>query len=399
MENLTQEIVRTVQLAAQGLLKPPSKPADKNDILELIQQMGYLQIDTIQAVRRTQYLVLWSRLGQYDPVWLDELHAEGRLFEYYAHALCYLPIDAYPIFRGMMLYDEDTGNNWHRWADYHLEVVDHVKHVIEERGPVCSSDFEAETLATGWGDMKQEKMALERLFSVGELMVQYRRKFRRYYNFRERVLPHWDDGWALDKKTARRSLVMKAVHALGVTREDWVATYYYFKKNAVAETLSELLAEELLQSVKVEGWDKPAFVHPDQFGLIEGARNGELQPTHTTLLSPFDPLVSDRDRVLTLFGLDYRMESYVPAKDRMYGYFSLPILYHGRLVGRLDPKAHRKEKRMEIKNIILEPGMAIEDQFVNELEKTLEDFTDWHGMETLDITATEPYELRKALVL
>lgn len=397
MKHLTPEIVRIVQLAALGLLTPPSKPTDKHDILDLIREMGYLQIDTIQAVRRSQYLVLWSRLGHYSTGWLDELHAEGHLFEYYAHALCYLLIEDYPIFRGMMLYDENTGNNWHRWADYHLEVVDHVRKVIEERGPVCSSDFESETLQTGWGDMKQEKMALERLFSAGELMVQYRKKFRRYYNFRERVLPNWDDEQALDKKAARQSLLMKTVHALGIAREDWVAPYYYFKKNGIAETLSKLADDGRLQRVQVEGWEKLAFVHHDQLGLVEAALNGALEPTHTTLLSPFDPLISDRDRALALFGFEYKMESYVPAKDRIYGYFSLPILYHGRLVGRLDPKAHRKEKRMEIKMIILEPGMVIEEQFIHELKQTLADFTRWHGMETLEISETKPADLLEAL--
>jgi uncharacterized protein YcaQ len=390
-------MVRTAQLAAQGLLDPPSKAGDKQDLLRAIRQMGYLQIDTIQAVRRSQYLVLWSRLGQYDPDWLGELHAEGHLFEYYAHALCYLPIQDYPIFRGLMLYDDDTGNGWHHWSNYHLEVIDHVRSVIEDRGPVCSSDFDAETFVTGWGDMKKEKMALERLFSVGELMVQYRKKFRRYYNFRERVLPDWDDKRALDKKTARQMLLLKAVRALGVANEDWVAPYYQFKKTGVTEMLSELVAAGQLELVEVAGWEKPAYVHPDQNDMIDAVESGDLRPHHTTLLSPFDPLVSDRDRALALFGFDYKMESYVPAKDRKFGYFSLPILHRGRLIGRLDPKAHRKEKRMEIKKLYLEPGIIVDESLVCALKAVLADFTTWHEMESLEITATEPKSLREAL--
>ena len=132
--------------------------------------------------------------------------------------------------------------------------------------------------------------------------------------------------------------------------------------------------------------------------LIESVISGELTTTLTTLLSPFDPLVSDRDRALELFGFDYRLESYTPAKDRIYGYFCLPILHQGHLVGRLDPKLHRREKRMEIKKIYLEPEVEIDHSLVESLRSTLADFSAWHGAQTIEITASDPPDLRKALI-
>ncbi len=386
-------------LAVQSLLNEPEKHAAKEDLLPTIRQMGYLQIDTIQAVRRSQFLVLWSRLGKFEPSWLDECHQEGGLFEYYAHALCYLPIEDYSIYRGLILHDDRTGNNWEKWGDQNQEVLEEVRLIIKEKGPVTSSDFNSKTFSTGWGDIKREKMALNRMFATGELMVAFRKKFRRYFDLRERVLPDWKDEDALDLKSAREVLLLKTVRALGVAREDWVAPYFFLLKTGIPEELNDLVARGELERVKVVGWDQPAYIHPDNWELVEIAISEGLASTYTTLLSPFDPLVSDRSRALALFNFDYKMEAYVPAKDRLYGYFCLPILYKGRLIGRLDPKAHRKEKRMEIKNIYLEPGIEITEDMVESVKTNLMNFTEWHDMKSIEIIASDPPEFKEALNL
>lgn len=399
MITLTQNDVRNSVLAAQGLLREPEHPAVKDDLLPIIRRMGYLQIDTIQAVRRSHHLVLWSRLGRFNPSWLYECHKEKRLFEYYAHALCYLPIEDYPIYRGLILYDDQTGNGWKKWGDQNQDIIEEVREIINEKGPVTSADFDSKTFSTGWGDVKREKMALSRMFAAGELMVAYRDNFRRYYELRERVLPDWRDDRALDQKSAREALLLKAVRALGVAREDWVPPYYHMLKTGIPEILTDLSMHDKLEQVSVAGWDQPAYIHPNNRKMVEAAIRGELKPNHTTLLSPFDPLVSDRDRTLALFDFDYKMESFLPAKDRQYGYFCLPILYNGYLIGRLDPKAHRKDKRMEIKNIYLEPGIEITQEMVQSLKTTLLNFTEWHEMDSLEIIASDPPELKEALNL
>ncbi len=396
MITLTRDRVRTLMLAALGLHSPPTSPATKNDISTTIQKMGYLQIDSIQAVRRSQYLVLWSRLGAYDVDWLGQLQTEGKLFEYYAHGICYLPIEDYPVFRGMILNHDGTGNGWQKWAEEHQDIVERVLNVVRKSGPIASTDFVSETISTGWGNVKRERLALNRLFSSGALMVSHRDKFRRYFDLRERILPNWDDAEAMDYETARETLMLKAIHALGIAREDWIPQYYYLPKSGISEALAEWVADGKLHQVNVEGWEAPAYVHPDRWEMVTARE--DQNSTHTTFLSPFDPLVSDRDRAMDVFGFDYKMESYTPVKDRQYGYFCTPILHKGRLVGRLDPKAHRKARRMEIKKIFLEPGVEINDELLGDLKACLLKFTDWHGMEALEITAADPPELREGLL-
>jgi hypothetical protein len=359
--------------------------------------MGYLQIDSIQVVARSPYLVLWSRLGAYDMDWLNQLHAEGHLFEHYAHALCFIPIEDYPLYRRLMLEDRRVWKGWQRWAKKHPEMIQKVLQAVKGMGPICSSDFNTKRIDTGWGSVKEEKIALDYLFACGELMIPYRKKFRRYYDLRERVLPDWDDSQAPNLKRARRKLVLKAVRALGVGREDWVADYLYFSKTEIPPVLSELAEEGLLIPAEVGGWDKPLYIHPDQIETIKAAEAGSLQPNHTTLLSPFDPLISDRDRTIELFNFDYKLEAYTPVKDRDYGFFCLPILHQGRLVGRLDPKAHRKEKRLEIKALHLEKTFDITHDFVLSLRQTLKNFMHWQGLEKLTVTACDSPTLKAAL--
>jgi len=397
LKSMTPEAVRLVMLAAQGLLTPPSSSAAKADLLPTIRQMGYLQIDTIQVVQRSQNLVLWSRLGDYDPDWLDEVHAEGQLFEYFAHALCYIPTEYYPTFRGRGLHDKRVGRYWRGWAEKNQDLMARVLEAVRENGPLSSMDFESERIETGWGGVKHERLALDRLMVTRELMVTRRENFRRYYDLRERVLPDWDDADAQDLETVRNELALMAVCALGAARADWVANYYYLLKTGMAKRLDKLAAEGRLHRAEVVGWDQPVYIHPERFALAEQALAGELTATYTTLLSPFDPLVSDRDRVLELFNFDYRLESYTPAKDRQYGFFCLPILHRGRLVGRLDPKAHRKQKRMEIKALYLEPDVKPDDALLAGLKQTLDQFTAWHGLDTLEITAAAPAGLLEAL--
>jgi len=297
-----------------------------------------------------------------------------------------------------MLYDARVGNHRRDWAQEHASIVERVRSYITENGAVSSSDFDSQTVSTGWGDVKREKLALQHMFSTGEVMVPYRQKFRRYYDLRERVLPDWDDAQALNADTALEELIVKTVYALGVALEDWIPGYYYLLKGGLSEKLEKLVSESRLMPVRVEGWEASAYVHPDRVAMVEACISGALVPSHTTLLSPFDPLISDRDRALTLFDFDYRLECFTPAKDRVYGYFCLPILYHDRLIGRLDPKAHRKEKRMEIKSIYLEPGVMLDDDMAEALQEVLTNFTHWHGMQSLEIGVTNPPELREALV-
>lgn len=389
---------RALLLAAQGLSSPPQRPATKGDVLQSIRKMGVLQIDSIAVVARSPYLVLWSRLGSYEPRWLDDLLAEGALFEYWSHAACFIPIEDYGLYRRFML---DGGEKSRAWFTAHPDEVRRVLERVRQGGPVRSAEFaRADGRAGGWWEWKPEKRALEHLFAAGELMISRRDpNFHRVYDLRERVLeralPGWADALAPSYEEVRRSLALKAVRALGVAAARWVPDYFRTPKNGVAGLLDELAAEGALLRARIE--DEPAYVHQENAGLAEAAASGELRPSLTTLLSPFDPVVWDRARALELFGFDYKIEVYTPAARRRYGYYSLPIVHHGALVGRLDAKAHRKQGLFEVRALHLEPGVSVTENLVFGLGGALRGCARWHGTPEVVVRRSDPPSLVEPL--
>jgi hypothetical protein len=382
---------RALLLAAQGLDRRPRRKAAKRDVLATIRRMGVLQIDTISVVNRSPYFVLWSRLGAYDAKWLDQLLAEGKLFEYWAHEACFLPIEDFPLFRNRML-----DRSWTKWRYSHAvmeknaDVVSRILATIREHGPVRSADFEREGRGGGWWEWKPEKRILESLFTAGELMIARREGFQRIYDLRERVLPSWSDAQLPSTDDAHRALALKAVRALGVAKAKWVADYFRMGKKPTPVLVRGLANEGALLEVQVEGWKEPGYVHPDHHALAERAAAGKVKPVLTTLLSPFDPIVWDRTRGSELFGFEYRIECYTPAPKRVYGYFVLPILRRGALVGRLDAKAHRREGVFEVKAIYLEPGVRVTGGLVADVARALRECADWHGTPRIAIRRGDP---------
>ncbi|HZP83596.1 MAG TPA: crosslink repair DNA glycosylase YcaQ family protein [Chthonomonadaceae bacterium] len=400
---LSNAAARALLLAAQGLQEPPPAPARKADCLAAIRRMSLLQIDTISVVARSPYLVLWSRVGDYEPGWLDELLAEGALFEYWSHAACFLPIEDFPIYRRWML-DYAAGDAW-RWVpgEKQPKVIERVLARIREQGAARSADFQcADKRAGSWWDWKPEKIALERLFYAGALMIARREGFQRVYDLHERVLPDWDDTHTLTREEGKRALALKAVRALGLARPRWLASptgYFgnYLRSPEIRPLLEEAARTGELLAVSVEGWREHAYVHRDNRALLEQAVEGALESTVTTLLSPFDPVVSDRARAQELFGFEYRIETYTPAPQRRYGYFSLPILHRGCLVGRLDAKAHRREGRFEVKTLHLEPETPITETLIQELAAALTACARWHKTPQIVLRRSEPPPFGAAL--
>jgi uncharacterized protein YcaQ len=309
------EAARELVLSAQGL-GTVSKRATKDDVRGIIRRMGVLQIDSISVVARSPYLVLWSRLGSYDPQWLDELLAEGALFEYWSHAACFIPIEDYGLYRRLMI---EGGEKTRTWMRAHHEEIEHVMEHVSEKGPVRAVEFaRTDGKAGGWWEWKPEKRALEHLFAAGELMISRRENFHRVYDLRERVLanalPGWEDALAPNEQEVRRALALKAVRALGVAPARWVPDYFRTPKKGVAGLLEELADEGELVRAGIE--DEPAYVHPDNAKLAEKILSGGLRSSGTTLLSPFDPVVWDRARALELFDFEYKIEVYTPAARR-----------------------------------------------------------------------------------
>jgi hypothetical protein len=386
---------RALMVAAQGLDRRARRRAGKADVLAAIRRMGVLQIDTIQVVARSPYLVLWSRLGAYEPRWLDELLAEGALFEYWAHEACFIPVEDFALFRHRML--DPAAMGWKYRAEFireHRDEVDRLLATVRERGPVRSADFERrDGRGGGWWEWKPEKRMLESLFTAGELMIARRENFQRVYDVRGRVLPSWSDDLLPSPDEVARTLALRAVRALGVARAKWVADYFRTAKRTTPLVPARLADEGELLRVKVEGWKEPGFVHPDHAELAARAAAGEVRPTLTTLLSPFDPLVWDRARASELFGFDYRLECYTPGPKRRWGYFVLPILRRGALVGRIDAKAHRREGVFEVKSLYLEPGVRPTERFLADIGGALRECAAWHGTPTVVIRHSDPPEI------
>ena len=379
---------RNLVLQAQGLAHEPFSPANKSDALAAIQRLGALQIDTINIVARSPYLSLMSRLGEYEPGWLDELLAEGKLFEYWAHAASFLPIEQYPYHRRLIL----EKMRWHRYQAWYLEHKtdsDAILQHVQLNGAVRSADFERKDGKKGtWWDWKIEKDALEYWFAAGDLMIVRREKFQRVYDLRERVLPSWDDCDAPTLEESIRFLVLKTVQALGLARPGWVADYYRLPKKLVAEALTNLLEENSLLQMNVEGWEEPALISPESAALLRGGQN--IAPTLTTLLSPFDSLIWDRARARQLFDFEFSLECYLPPHKRKYGYYLLPILYRGTLVGRLDAKAHRKEGVFEVKALYWQPGLQPDEAILTEVGQAIQKCANWHRTPKVIIQKCEP---------
>ncbi|WP_415914465.1 winged helix-turn-helix domain-containing protein [Paraburkholderia sp. J67] len=392
---------RSLHLAAQGLLTPPRRKATQDDVLAAIRRMAQLQIDTIHVVARSPYFVLFSRVGAYDTRWLDAHLAQGRLFEYWSHEACFVPIEDYGLLRHRML--DPSGMGWKYAADWHAKhrrEIDALLERIRASGPVRSADFaRAEgDKGSGWWDWKPEKRHLEVLFATGALMVAERRNFQRVYDVAERVLPDWNDARDLPSRAdAERALLLRTCQALGVIRADWAADYYRLPRRPYTEALHALADAGDLIPVRVEGWKPDAFVHRDHAPLIDSAASGALASTVTTLLSPFDPVIWDRKRAMALFGFDYAIECYVPAHKRKYGYFVLPILNRGKLIGRADAKAHRAQQVFEVKSLHLEPGVRVSGRLVSDLLRALQRCADWHSTPELRI-GDAPDRLAAALL-
>lgn len=386
----TLDTVRLLLLAVQGLIKPPAHPANKVDVLAAIRRMGALQIDTIHVVARSPYLVLFSRLGNYNPTWLEELEAEGKLFEYWSHAACFLPIEDYPLYVSRM---QKHIQRYYtpEWGAQHQATIDVVMGRIQAEGEVRSVDFERTDGKKGsWWDWKEEKRVLEYLHTVGELMIARRERFQRIYDLRERIFPDWNPTQALPLEEAEDELAVRSVQLLGAAPARWVPDYFRLPKQGMAMRLERLAEAGRLIRITVEDREEPWYLHPENLALAEYAAMGEISPTYTTLLSPFDPLIWDRERTRTLFNFDFSLECYLPQPKRRYGYYLLPILYEGQLIGRLDAKAYRKEGIFEVKSLYLEPKAPLTMDAAASVGAAVQRCADWHCTPRVEIRRSEP---------
>lgn len=391
--SLSLQTARHLHLAAQGLLRPLGRRARFADIHATVRQMSLLQIDTINVVARSPYLVLFSRLGAYQTNWLEEALASGALFEYWAHEACFIPFEDYPLLRHRMLEPQRLGWKYNqRWVEEHQqEITDLLQH-ISVNGPVRAADFSNDKQTKpGWWAWKPHKRHLENLFSAGQLMVVERRNFQRVYDLHSRVMPDWiDEQHALSEDEAVLQMLSHSAFSLGIFRGSWLADYYRLKRAPLKSWLEDAAARGEIVRVEVEQLGE-MWLHHALLPLLEKP----LSATHTALLSPFDPVVWDRRRALELFNFDYRIECYTPAEKRKYGYFVLPVLHRGLLKARIDAKMERQAQQLVIRAFWLEEGTRISNAFLNDVQKAINRFAAWQGANQV-IIENAPAELLAA---
>ncbi|HET7036639.1 MAG TPA: crosslink repair DNA glycosylase YcaQ family protein [Thermomicrobiaceae bacterium] len=397
MIELSRAEARALAVMAQQLDQPRRQPATKQDVAELIRRLGCVQIDTIAVVARSQYLVLWSRLGHYDPAWLDELHYPDRqLFEYWAHAASIIPLELYPYFRSRMLGYAERARNFHAdWSQENDEVFEHIRERIRRQGAISSSDFDKPAGAGpvepwSWYGGKPTNRALEILWSTGELGILRRVNFQRHYHFADHLYPEHHQAELPSQEQEQRALALTAAQAMGVVAPRWLNDYFRTRWGVRGyggpkpeELLSGLADAGELIPVEVEAIGG-AYVARANQPLLEAVGRG-ARPTRTTLLSPFDNLIWDRARIEELFDFEYRLECYTPAPKRKYGYYTMPILHRGELVGRLEPKVDRRTRVFSVRSLHLEPGVALDEPLASALDAVLAEFASFNGAESVDL--------------
>ena len=402
--------VLTLALHAQGLGRSPAEVTRPGieDVYAAIERVGWVQIDTLQVVRRAQYLTLWSRLGTYDTALLDQLLYDGgntspdnnrRLFEYWAHAACIIPLALYPNFMPRMRGHRHGSNKWvSNWLAQpeHQQLIARLRAAVRERGASRPADFRTEKRAPGsWWNWDESKIAMEHLYNVGEFAVANRVNFQRIYDVSDRVLPSWIDREEPNAELALRHLLEISMRALGVCAPDQVGNYLKLKTTEARPLVKNLVEDGTFRTVQGEladGATHELLVHRDNLQLLEAAADGALRVRRTTFLNPFDSLfwASGRDRAMWNF--DQTLECYKRAPERKWGYFCLPILDKRRLVGRFDPKLERKTGLLRLNALYLEPGVRPSQRLADSVARAMRDFMRFHDATDLVIERSDPVE-------
>ncbi|MBN2230054.1 MAG: YcaQ family DNA glycosylase [Candidatus Thorarchaeota archaeon] len=389
-------------LDVQGLRT--EKPC--NSVKEVAQRIHSIQVDTISVVSRSHNLITFNRFKDYKDGSIWEYQKNGELFEYWSHSMCLMPIETYPLSAWRKtFYQEEMWSSFRKWSIENEDIIKQILQKVKDDGEVNSASLgeKKSKPSSGWWDWKVEKRALEYLFYIGELMVAYRQGFQKYYDIPERVLPAGIDTQPLTDDEAAEYIVNSTLGSLGLGTHQDIRSYHGSmpakklwnnKKDRIEAYLDTLVKEGELEEVHVAGLK-------DRYYML--ASNGDrlhLDPSLSDespvkILSPFDNVMRERHLPKRVWDFDYTIECYVPPAKRIYGYFVLPILDGIDLAGRLDAKAHRKEKQLEVKSIYLEKEAIKSKAGLERLKSGLIAFQRFHECDAISVGKVSPRNMTK----
>ncbi|MFI5491129.1 winged helix-turn-helix domain-containing protein [Actinoplanes sp. NPDC051859] len=382
-ESLSVAQARRIVLAAQGFTDPaPGGATDRRHLRRVLRRLHLIQVDSVNVLQRAHFMPLYSRLGPYDPGLLERAaYREPReLFEFWGHEASLIRVDLQPLFRWRMeRAREYAWGGMVRIATEQPELIDRVLREVRDRGPVTAAQLEHDVPRSkehwGW-NWSAVKQALEWLFYTGQVTAAERTtSFARRYDLTERVLPR--DVMEITTpapQDAFRALVQLSARALGVAAEPELRDYFRLPVAGFKQALAELVEDKVLTPVTVKGWNRPAYLHHEA--------KLPRRVHAATLVSPFDPLIWERGRTERLFGMNYRIEIYVPAAQRLYGYYVLPFLLGDRLAARVDLKADRKARMLCVPAAWSEPA-ADPAETATALAAELRRLATWLGLDTI----------------
>lgn len=365
MRTVSVTALRRLAIAAQRYA-PRARRGTAREVEKTIGALSCVQLDSISAVERSHRIVLGSRVGAYPRETVSRLLRTGRVFEYWAHEACLLPVEDWPLFRTVM-------SQHHPWRGdvigEHPALAQEVRAAVRERGPLASRDFDGSGPGGMW-NWKPAKVMLEALWHRGEVVIAGRVSgFQRLYDLAERVIPREVLAAPEPDEAARlRELTLRAVRSRGALTESGLMEHWRLRGGAarIRPHVDALVREGVLERVRADDGGTPVLVS-------EGADLDPTRPTAAVLLSPFDNLLWDRNFVRRIFGFDHVIEVYKPAPQRQFGYYVLPLLWRDGIVGRADLKSERREGALVVKALHLEPGIrrsgALDDAFERALDR------------------------------
>lgn len=395
LETISKPQAQRLALRKQ-LLDGRPLPDDKAGALEVLRQLGYVQIDTINVIERAHHVTLFTRCPDYAPECLHQLQSRDRaVFEYWAHAMCCLPMADYRFYRPHME-SFPRRSDWYRQITRkHGRLATAVLERVRNEGPLSISDFEDThgRKRGSWWDWKPAKAALEMLFYRGELMIKERRSFARVYDLTERVLPPGVELTKPDDPELKSFFARRALGALGAATIRDIERHITIA-GRLSAAVDSLVESGEAQVVSVEGSDKTHYVLSSDLPAIDAPA---AEQDEVLLLSPFDNAVILRDRLKRLFGFDYTLECYVPKHKRKFGYFCLPVLWQKKFIGRVDLKADRQNKMLLVQSLHFENGFKPDSVFFHAMARTLDKWRKFHGCEGIGFSDQVSKKTQKML--